>query len=286
MKPINIAITGASGFIGSYLTGFLRQLNYQVKTMGRSAADENHITFTLGKNLANHALTNTDVLIHAAYDFSALGYAAIKKTNVEGSLQLFEEARTQGVKKIIYISSTSSFKEAVADYGRAKYEMEQRAAAFDIITVRPGLVFAKQNGGIIQALEKFVMKFPFVPIIGDGQQEFYPCHVQDLSKLIAALIERDDHAINPIIAASEEKITFKKLLLTLADRHHRSVVPISVPYRFVFAGLKLAEVLRLKSGLRSDSLKFMKFSNKVMDFSATRALDIAFRPFTVTTLQT
>jgi nucleoside-diphosphate-sugar epimerase len=284
-----IAITGANGFIGSYLTQFLTQQNFTVRQMGRTlspAPQPDFIPFTLGKQFTADALAGCDALVHCAYDFSALGYTAIRKVNVEGTLELFSQARDKGIKKIIYISSTSAFKEAVSDYGKAKFEIEQRAAPFGVIIIRPGLVFDKHNGGIIRALEKFVKKFPLVPIIGKGQQEFYPCHVEDLATLITTILASNIKNNNPIVAASEEKITFKQLMLTLAELHGRSVLPIPVPYEFLFTGLKLAEALRLKTGLRSDSLKYMKFSNKEMDFSATRALNIYFRPFSVATLQT
>lgn len=288
MKKLNIAITGSNGYIGSFLRNYLKAQGHTIYEMGRKAADSsNHfIFFELGKSNDYSRLCDVDVLIHCAYDFSALDYQQIKNINYYGSLDLFEQAKKQGVKKIIYLSSTSAFAGAVSHYGRIKYEIELAVQAMGVISVRPGLVFNKQAGGIIRAIKKLVNKIKCIPIIGNGRQIFFPCHVEDLSALIAYLIEHEVALQSqPIIAASEKTITFAELIKTLAHSQHKNVVLIPVPYAWIFFGLRLAELLKLRLGLRSDSLKYMKYYNKHPDFLSLHSTGIKFRPLTVETLQ-
>src|SRR5206468_10991476 len=73
------------------------------------------------------------VLVHAAWDFSALTAADIHRVNVEGSARLFQLAREAGVRRIVLISSISAFNGARSLYGRAKLEVEADAARHNAI---------------------------------------------------------------------------------------------------------------------------------------------------------
>jgi len=279
-----IAVTGANGYIGTFLCEFFRQYGYDVFEMKRklSAACSDHfISYALNKEVATEKLKNIDVLIHCAYDFSSPDYEKSRAINVKGSEELFKKAKQAGIKKIIYLSSVSSFAQAVSNYGKIKYEIEQVAKSLGVIIIRPGLVFSRDAGGIVGAMSKLTAKLPVIPIIGKGDQLFYPCHVEDLALLINAVINSQESFGEPIVAAAETRITFKEILLSMANSHGRKVTLLPIPYVFHYAGLRLAELLNIPLGLRSDSLKYMKYSNKNMDFSLTRKLKINFRSFSL-----
>lgn len=282
MKEYKIAIMGASGYIGAYLTRFLENKGHEVYAMGRKSAQKNtdkFIPFELGQSLDVTNLTGIEVLIHCAYDFSLTDYAAIRKINLEGSRELFEQAKKAGVKKIIYFSTTSAFETAQSFYGQIKFETEALARKYDAMIVRPGLVFSKNPGGIVGSINKIVQKSKLIPIIGSGNQEFYPCHLEDLSELIAFLLNISRHYELPIVAASEKAITFKELIQRMAAQFQKKPITVPVPYHFLFLGLKLAELFKLKLNLRSDSLKYLKHYNRHLDFKFIRDNKLHFRSF-------
>jgi len=289
MKKQNIAITGSTGYIGGHLKNYFVQLGHVVYDMGRlpCKGNESHfIPFQLNKETNSLPLESIDVLIHCAYDFSVLGAEAIDNVNVKGSLRLFEQAKNAGVKKIISFSTTSAFAETSSDYGRAKYQIEQLAKPFDVLSVRPGLVFSKHPGGIVGAMDRLIQKLPVIPIIGKGDQIFFPCHIDDLSRLLEYLITHEvDSMGDPIVAASEQVITFKEMIKVLAAAHQKKVITISLPYHFLFMGLKCAELLKLKTGLRCDSLKYMKNYNENLNFHSLQQMNFSFRPFTLESLR-
>lgn len=281
-----IAITGSSGYIGGYLKNHLQKLGMKITNMNRNARDKNeaYIAFDLNKKNNMDELKNTDCLIHCAYDFSAQGYPAIEKSNVTGSLDLFEQAKKMGVKKIIYLSSVSAFEGAISDYGRAKYKVELLAKKFNVITVRPGLVFNKHPNSIVGTINKLIQKFPVIPLIGKGDQRFFPCHMDDLSNLIQHLVQQNDLISSPIFAASENSISFKDFILILSEFNKKRVKLIPLPYFFIYSTLKIAELLPIKIGLRSDSLKYLKNYNKNPDFSELKKTGVKFREFNLSTL--
>jgi nucleoside-diphosphate-sugar epimerase len=282
-----IALTGASGYIGTKLVRIFKSHKYSVVALGRnpvSIADTN-IPFSLENLNEEISLAGVDTLIHCAHDFRTLDYNTLRKINLEGSIRVFEKARISNVKNIIFISSTSAFEGAMSNYGRIKYEIEQYAKNYNAIIMRPGLVFNKDDNGIVGALSKFIQKFPLVPLIGKGNQTFYPCHLDDLCSLMVYLVSYNGPKIrSPIVAASEKVIIFKEIISIIAQFHKKKVIVIPIPYPILFAILVCAEQLHLKLGLRSDSLRYMKNFDYPIDFWFTRTNKIAFRPFNIDTL--
>lgn len=286
MNKLNIAITGANGYIGSILSSYLEKQGHSICQMIRepSTNQVKYIQFQLGEKNDYSLLKDIDVLIHCAYDFSLTNYDQLRRVNLEGSVELFKQAKSAGIKNIIFLSSTSAFETTISNYGKIKYELEQHAREMGVTIVRPGLVFSKNAKGIIGSIEKIVIRSPIVPIIGKGDQIFFPCHIEDLSALINYLIVNNAIYSNPITAASEKTITFKELIFALAKAKHKKPTLFPLPYHLLYIGLKMAEICKIPLGLRSDSLKYMSHYNKTPDFSITKEIGINFRPLNLSTL--
>lgn len=262
MNNITCAITGANGFIGSHLVNFFRARQFHVIEMTR----ENN--FDLSKTPPD--LYGIDVLIHAAYDLKTIDPYLNQKINYEGSVNLLRHAKKCGVKKIIFISSLSAFEGARSLYGRTKLAIESVVAELGGVIVRPGLVFDENPRGIVGAMNKFIQHSKIVPLIGHGQQKFYPCHVQDLVELLFYLANSTENYIKPIIAAADHAMTFKEIIKLLAAKQQKKIVLFPMPYFILLFSMKLAEKLGFNIGLRSDSLVGAQYYNPNPDFSATR----------------
>ena len=68
--------------------------------------------------------------------------------------------------------------------------MEIEAAALELgcAVVRPGLVWSKNPGSLLAALER-AAQAKFVPLIGDGSYPQYLVFDEDLAELVVALCE-------------------------------------------------------------------------------------------------
>jgi nucleoside-diphosphate-sugar epimerase len=285
MNKIKIAITGADGFVGRHLVNFFSNKNFEVIELSRTTNPQSsyqHQYYYLGKKKLK--LAGIDVLIHCAYDFSLADYIDIQRVNVQGSLNLFKQAKEAGVNKIIHLSSMSAFDSAVSHYGKAKYAIEEASKLFGVIQVRPGLIFSAQNHGLIGALERLVKNFKILPLVGFGKQFFYPCHINDLANLLLHLLINSE-CNDVITAASEEKINLKQLLELLALLRNKKVFFIPVPLALIYSGLKLSELFKFNIKFRSDSLTSIKFCNHNIDFSPIKKLNIKFRALNHKSLQ-
>lgn len=276
MKSLICAVTGANGYVGKQIVLFLRRNNFIVYELARSIERVQNPDFFIPFSLDNPRLVDMnhiDILIHCAYDFSPTTLNDSKKINLDGSLTLLQHAKLNGVKKIIVLSTLSSFETTRSTYGKTKLALEKSAQALGAIILRPGLIFGKQTTSIVGAMKKFVKQFPVVPLIGNGNQPFYACYINDLCQLILDLILTDNTYDKPIFCANPNPITFRELVKTLAATENKKVMLLPIPFLFIWTGLRLLETMGFPIGLRSDSVIGAHFYDKQFNLSHFTVLE-------------
>src|ERR1700677_613163 len=164
-----VAVTGASGYLGSRICSTLESRGWQVIRLVRSPRQNNsgELAYNLAEPITDNlrqALRSADVLIHAAYDLSLTSAVDIWRVNVEGTRRLLEEATEVAVGRIIVMSSMSAFDGTSQLYGRAKLDIEAMTKEFGGCAVRPGLVYGEGSGGMAGALRRLTT-LPVVPVI-------------------------------------------------------------------------------------------------------------------------
>jgi nucleoside-diphosphate-sugar epimerase len=121
-----VALTGASGFIGSYTAGALSRAGHSVRAMVRPTSRRDHIgsyvgQWQVGEQDDPQALAGlvagVDCVIHAAVDWNARETSPMAnfQKNVMGSLRLLEAARLAEVPQFIFVSSVAAYHEILQD---------------------------------------------------------------------------------------------------------------------------------------------------------------------------
>ena len=113
-----VALTGASGFIGSVTAAALHRAGHEVRALVRATSRRDHIEpfitqWTEGDAADPQAIAalvaGAEVVIHDAVDWEALRRSPQSgfERNVMGTLRLLESARQAGAPQFIFVSSVA-----------------------------------------------------------------------------------------------------------------------------------------------------------------------------------
>jgi nucleoside-diphosphate-sugar epimerase len=275
------AVTGTSGYLGGHLARRLEDAGVQVTRLSSSSSAA-AVPFSLGGDLPEGTFKDhrIDSLVHCAWDFSLTREQDIWKVNVEGSIRLFNQARREGVSRLIFISTMSAFDDCRSLYGKAKLAVER--VVFDLggPVIRPGLIYGEQPRGMVGALLGVLGKVPVVPLIGNGDYVLYLVHEDDLAALVSSQVKKEAAiSSQPIIAAHDTGYTFKEILRSFACLQGIEVKFVAIPASLIRSSLAVAESVGLKLPFRSDSVTSLINQDPSPDFTETRECGITFRAF-------
>ena len=168
---MNILVTGATGYIGPFLVNKLKDMGHSVVILVRKKNDflrleSEGFKCILGDVTDKESLVgifkNIDVLFHLANIASwwLPNNQTYYDVNVEGTINLFEEAKKASLKKVVHISSIAAIRQPEgiianeesihqgdfeSHYSKSKYLVEKETEKYlkdglPIVTLNPGVV--------------------------------------------------------------------------------------------------------------------------------------------------
>ena len=174
---MRVLVTGGSGVLGSHVVQGLRTGGHQAIVMSRrpgAGADWRQADIASGESLPS-ALADVDVVVHAAS--AAAEITKIKRTDVEGTRRLVQQAEKSGVKHIVFISIVGVDR---IDYGYYKAKL----AAED--TIRAGAV----PWSILRATQFYELVDRVLRATAKGPFLFIPKAVRDQPVASTEVAER------------------------------------------------------------------------------------------------
>ena len=218
----SLLITGASSEMGGAL---IRQLlnnsGLEIKAMvHRSLVNVPGCEIRPGdlKNSGSlvRTLSGVDTVVHMAALTKSTSELDYFETNVNGTENLIDACLKNGVKKIIYISSSAASLNG-GGYSRSKLEAEQciKRSGMKWIILRPSEVYG-QRAGPINRLISWIQRCIFVPVIGSGQSKLSPVFIDDVVSAIVSSIFNKEVESETIVLAGPEELTYDDLVDRIA----------------------------------------------------------------------
>lgn len=247
-----VAITGASGYLGGVIRSRCVEQGWSTIDLVRTVKSEGGRRYVIGDDLDPGLLDEVDILVHCAYDMSLTSPEEVQRVNVDGTLALLNLARASGCSKIMVLSSMSAYDGTTQLYGRSKLQIEEAAKSLGAISIRPGLVYGPNAGGMAGALSK-AGALPLIPVPAAHSYQF-TVHEDDLTEAVIALLSADDTTLEPIGVANPNPVQFKDVIAGLVRAQGATARIMPVSWRIVHRALTLAERLPIALPFRSDSL--------------------------------
>lgn len=254
MTSDRVAITGATGYLGSVLSDHFSNRGDEVVALTRRRP-EHQVTewrhFELGRPLDGAIFQDVNTLVHAAWVLSGKDTSQLWRENVIGSRRLIEAAVTAGVGKVVFVSSMSAYFGTRQAYGLMKLAVERTALDMGCVVVRPGLVYGESPGGMAGTLRK-ISGLPLWPRFKSAK--LFLAHEDDVAHAIGTVIEHFDELSGEVIGlANPQPVDLPSIFAGLSvKRERRPSLP--VPARPVMAVLRLLELAGVPFPFRSDSL--------------------------------
>ena len=194
-KARTLAVTGATGFVGSHFVRVALATGYELRGLTRGwKPPEEGIDWVEGALDRPESLVKlcagADAVVHIAGAINAKSRSEFERVNVAGTAAMIDAARGAGVRRFVHVSSLAAREPDLSDYGwsKAKSERLVAASALEWTVVRPPAVYGP---GDRETFELFRMaRRGLVALPPRGR--FSLLHVEDLCRLILALLDEPD----------------------------------------------------------------------------------------------
>ena len=189
---MKLALTGATGFVGSHLLDAALADGHQVAALTRREQPaRERVAWILGdlhdRGALERLVDGADAVIHVAGVIGARDAATFDKGNVEGTLAMLAAATAGGVRRFVHVSSLAAREPKLSLYGASKARSEElvHRSGLDWSIVRPPAVYGP---GDKETLELFRMaKLGLMLMPPRGRVSLL--HVDDLAPLLLALAD-------------------------------------------------------------------------------------------------
>ncbi len=222
---MKVLVLGGQGFIGSHISEALLAEGYDVKTFSRQSIRvvsgvECFVGDFLDKAKVAEALTGVDVVVHCISSTvpatSASNPVFDIETNLIGTVELMRLMHTQGIQRLIYLSSggtvygnsaNSPVNEQqplnpISSYGAVKVAIEkfidvaEENWGIHPVVLRPSNPYGERQGhkgvqGLISTLLHNAMNDEVTTVYGDGSTVRDYIYVRDIADLVVRTISND-----------------------------------------------------------------------------------------------
>ncbi len=185
-----LAITGATGFVGSAVLDAALAEGHQVRALVRRPQRERAGVEWVSGDLADKAALadlceGVDAVVHVAGLTNTPDPAEFETANVTGTANVLAAMGGAGVRRLVFVSSLAAREPKLSAYGasKARAEVLVEASGLDWTMVRPPGVYGPRDTDYLEMFR--TAKWGFVPLPPGGASSII--HADDLARLLVIL---------------------------------------------------------------------------------------------------
>jgi nucleoside-diphosphate-sugar epimerase len=187
---MRLAVTGATGFVGSHLVDVATAAGHEVAALTRREQQSREGVTWINGDLRDRAplerlVSGADAVIHVAGVITAQSTEAFEQGNVEGTLAMLAAATAGGIRRFVHVSSLAAREPKLSLYGRSKARAEELVygSGLDWAVVRPPAVYGPGDKETLELFRMAKLGVMLMPPKG----RISVIHADDVARLLLAL---------------------------------------------------------------------------------------------------
>jgi len=273
-----VAVTGATGFLGSHLTERLVRDGHRVRILARDPAKAEALRRTVSGGIVLGDITDpsalaalvegADTVFHLVSNFrTASGPpSSYRAVNLQGTVTALDAARAAGVRRFVHCSTIGVHGHVRATpgdewspyapgdlYQETKMQAEQacfaeaRRGGMEIVIVRPCSIYGP---GDLRMLKMFKMlRNGRFFLLGPCRENFHAVYIDDLVEGFLLAMRTPDISGEAFIIGGPEYLPLREYLATAARAVGARPPALRFPYAPFYAAAAVCEAICVPLGL-------------------------------------
>lgn len=274
-KGKTVALTGATGFVGSATLDRLLAAGWKVRALTRCAQSAIPGVEWISGGLDDAAsllklCDGADAILHIAGVVNAYEPGEFESGNVTGTANLLSAAKEVGIRRFVHVSSLAAREPGLSLYGASKARAEKLVATslLDWTIIRPPGVYGPGDRDVFEMFKMAAKGFVLLPPHGRGSW----VHVDDLARLLVAVLPPHEDATAQIFEADDGEPggwEHRRFARALGWALGRRVTTLSAPSALLkLAGRADRLVRRRNARMTPDRANYMSHHDWVIDPAA------------------
>jgi uncharacterized protein YbjT (DUF2867 family) len=290
---MDVAVMGATGFVGRHLVPHLLAAGHEVRALsrgGRRLPDwppDRVRSFAVdvvdGTGL-DAALAGAEAVVHlVAIPRQGRG-RTFEGTNVGGVERVVDAAAAAGVRRIVHLSVLGAVDDPELAYLRSKWRGEQvvRASGLEWVVLRPSLLFGEGDGFFTLIRTTLTWWSPgVVALPGDGSARFQPLSVDDLAIAVERSIVEPARAGQTYELGGPEYLTYRQIVDAVMRATGKRRLKMSMPIPLLSALTLVTDRILPIFPVSHDQVRSLRMPNFTDLDAFERTFGVIPRPFDV-----
>jgi len=286
--PLTVALTGATGFIGSAVAGRLDAEGWHVKALIRSSSDPTRLSGISTEQVIGtledrdtlvRLVQGVDAVVHCAGAVRGLTQADFDRVNVRGVEHLLQAIRCcHSSPRFVLISSLAAREPALSFYAASKREaelvLEAGGKSLPWVSLRPPAVYGPGDRELLPLFRW--MARGLAPVLGSRDARFSLLYVADLAEAVVKWLDSPSIHSGMFELADGQPggYTWRDVIDTIARLQGRRVFPVTIPSWLLnvmaVSNLLVAKISGARPMLTPGKVRELRHLNWVGDNSALR----------------
>ncbi len=243
---MDVAVIGATGFVGRHLVAHLQEAGHAVRAVSRDGARRPewgelvtaHVADVESGEGLERALAGADGAVHLVAIPRETRGRTFEAINVGGVANAVRAATTAGVGRFVHLSALGVTDDPQLGYLASKWRGEElvRASGLDWVILRPSLLFGEGDGFFSLIETTLTWWSPgIVAIPGDGSARFQPLSVDDLAAAIERCLVDPDRGHTVYELGGPDYLTYREIVDRVMEATGKRRLKLNMPLPLISA---------------------------------------------------